>query len=151
MTDVIERYLTLGLRLGRGVDGLVDAYYGPPELADAVAAESPIAPAELAAEADSLSQTVAAAGELDAQRGGWLEDQIRGLRTYAGVLRERASRTPTRSSAATASAPSACRSMSTARRTSSSSVSCRATEICAIVSKPDATSALSSPNAWFLL
>ncbi len=41
--------------------------------------------------------------------------------------------------------------MSTARRTSSSSVSCRATEICAIVSKPDATSALSSPNAWFLL
>ena len=27
-----ERYLQLGLRLGRHVDGLVDAYYGPAEL-----------------------------------------------------------------------------------------------------------------------
>ena len=25
-----ERYLELGLRLGKHVDGLVDAYYGPP-------------------------------------------------------------------------------------------------------------------------
>ena len=83
---MIERYLTLGLRLGRHVDGLVDAYYGPPELADAVTAESPIAPAELAAEADALAQSVAFAPGLDAQRRGWLEDQIRGLRTYAGVL-----------------------------------------------------------------
>ena len=86
MTDVIERYLTLGLRLGRHVDGLVDAYYGPPELAAAVEAESPIAPGDLAAEADSLAQSVAAAPELDPQRRGWLEDQIRGVRTYAGVL-----------------------------------------------------------------
>ena len=86
MTDVIERYLTLGLRLGRHVDGLVDAYYGPPELADAVAVEPLIDSAELAAEADSLAQSVAAAPELDGQRRGWLEDQIRGVRTSAGVL-----------------------------------------------------------------
>ena len=31
-----ERYLELGLRLGRHVDGLVDAYYGPPELKEQV-------------------------------------------------------------------------------------------------------------------
>ena len=86
MTDVIERYLTLGLRLGRHVDGLVDAYYGPPELADAVEVEPLIDSAELAAEADSLAQSVAAAPELDGQRRGWLEDQIRGVRTSAGVL-----------------------------------------------------------------
>ncbi len=29
---VAERYIELGLRLGRHVDGLVDSYYGPPEL-----------------------------------------------------------------------------------------------------------------------
>ena len=48
MSDVVERYLTLGLRLGRHVDGLVDAYYGPPELAAEVEAEDPVEPAELA-------------------------------------------------------------------------------------------------------
>ena len=37
MTVVVERYLPLGLRLGRHVDGLVDAYQGPAELPQAVA------------------------------------------------------------------------------------------------------------------
>ena len=30
---LVEEYLTLGLRLGRHIDGMVDAYYGPPERA----------------------------------------------------------------------------------------------------------------------
>ena len=34
-----ERYLLLGLRLGRHVDGLVDAYYGPLELKEQADAE----------------------------------------------------------------------------------------------------------------
>jgi hypothetical protein len=72
-----ERYLRLGLRLGRHVDGLVDAYYGPPELKDEVDAEPLADAATLAADADELL------GELDE---GWLYDQVRGLRTYAGVL-----------------------------------------------------------------
>ena len=38
--NVVERYLLLGLRLGRHVDGFVDAYYGPPELAAQVDAEA---------------------------------------------------------------------------------------------------------------
>ncbi len=85
MTDVVERYLTLGLRLGKHVDGLVDAYYGPAELAQAVDAEQLLDAADLATEADSLASAVQGA-DLDVQRKGWLGDQVRGLRVYAGVL-----------------------------------------------------------------
>jgi hypothetical protein len=86
VADVVERYLTLGLALGRHVDGLVDSYYGPAALAEAANADPPVAPAELATEAEALAADVAGADELDAQRRGWLSDQIEGLRTYAGVL-----------------------------------------------------------------
>src|SRR5262249_25077854 len=72
-----ERYLELGLRLGRHVDGLVDAYYGPPELQEQVDAEEPVDPAQLAADGG------ARAAELD---DGWLRDQVRGCATYAHVL-----------------------------------------------------------------
>ena len=75
--SVAERYLRLGLQLGRHVDGIVDAYFGPPELAAAVDAEPPVDPAMLVSSADALL------GELD---DGWLRDQVSGLRTYAGVL-----------------------------------------------------------------
>jgi hypothetical protein len=72
-----ERYLELGLRLGRHVDGLVDAYYGPAELKEQVDAEEPLEPWQLAADADAL------AAELE---DGWLFDQVRGCATYAHVL-----------------------------------------------------------------
>jgi hypothetical protein len=72
-----ERYVRLGLRLGRHVDGLVDAYYGPPEIKREVDAEPVADAATLAADADELL------GDLE---DGWLRDQIRGLRTCAGVL-----------------------------------------------------------------
>ena len=49
-----ERYLRLGLQLGRHVDGIVDAYYGPPELAAAVDAEPPVDPRALVADAEAL-------------------------------------------------------------------------------------------------
>ena len=72
-----ERYLRLGLQLGRHVDGIVDAYFGPPELAAAVDAEPPVDPRALVAAAEAL---------LDELEDGWLRDQVVGLRTYAGVL-----------------------------------------------------------------
>jgi hypothetical protein len=75
----VERYLRLGLQLGRHVEGIVDAYYGPPELAAAVDAEPPVDPRTLVAEAETL---------LDELEDGWLHDQVIGLRTYAGVLAE---------------------------------------------------------------
>jgi hypothetical protein len=72
-----EDYILLGLRLGRHVDGLVDAYHGPPELKEQVDAEPLADPAALVTDADAL---------LGALEDGWLQDQVRGLRTYAGVL-----------------------------------------------------------------
>ncbi|HKE51943.1 MAG TPA: hypothetical protein VKE25_10575 [Actinomycetes bacterium] len=72
-----ERYLRLGLQVGRHVDGIVDAYFGPPELAARVEAAPPIEPRTLVADAESLL------AELD---DGWLRDQVIGLRTYAGAL-----------------------------------------------------------------
>ena len=72
-----ERYLVLGLRLGRHVDGLVDAYYGPSELREEVDAED-LVPAELlAAEAEALR---------DELPDGWLRDQVHGCATYARVI-----------------------------------------------------------------
>jgi hypothetical protein len=72
-----ERYVRLGLRVGRHVEGIVDAYFGPPELAAAVDAEPLAEPAALVSAAEEL---------LDELDDGWLRDQVAGLRTYAGVL-----------------------------------------------------------------
>ncbi len=77
MRDEAEHYILLGLRLGRHVDGLVDAYYGPDELKEEVAAEPLAEPGALVADADAL---------LRGLEDGWLRDQAQGLRTYAGVL-----------------------------------------------------------------
>ena len=74
---IVERYLRLGLQLGRHVDGIVDAYYGPPELAAVVDAEPPVDPRTVVSAAEAL---------LDELEDGWLRDQVAGLRTYAGVL-----------------------------------------------------------------
>ena len=85
MTVVAERYLTLGLRLGRHVDGLVDSYCGPPKLAQAVAAETLVTATDLVAEADDLVADLELS-DLEPQRRAWLRDQVGGLRAYAGVL-----------------------------------------------------------------
>jgi hypothetical protein len=74
---IAERYLRLGLQLGRHLEGIVDAYYGPPELAAAVDAEPPVDPRALVSAAEAL---------LDELDDCWLRDQVVGLRTYAGVL-----------------------------------------------------------------
>ena len=74
---ISQRYLKLGLRLGRHVDGIVDSYAGPPEIAAAVEAEPLREPAELAADAEELL------GEVD---DGWLHDQVRGLHTCAAFM-----------------------------------------------------------------
>ncbi len=78
MTDAAaERYIRLGLQLGRHVDEIVDAYFGPSELAADVDAEPLVDPPELVSAAEAL---------LDELEDGWLRDQVVGLRTYAGVL-----------------------------------------------------------------
>ena len=77
MSGTVERYLKLGLRLGRHMDGLVDAYVGPAEIAADVDAEPLREPGALASDAEQLMD------ELD---DGWLRDQVRGLHTCAAFM-----------------------------------------------------------------
>lgn len=74
---VVERYLRLGHQLDRHVEGTVDAYFGPPELAAEVKAAPPVDPRILAADAEALLC------EID---DGWLRDQVAGLHTFARVV-----------------------------------------------------------------
>ncbi len=84
MSDLVEGYLLLGLRLGRHVDGFVDAYYGPPALAERAEAEGRLDPAGLAADARALAARL---DELDdPQRRRWLAAQLEGLETSARRL-----------------------------------------------------------------
>ena len=86
--DLVTRYLSLGLGLGRHLDGLVDAYYGPSALKDAAEAGSP---RPLGALADDARQLVA---DIDAgvdqpigvARRTWLRAQVVGLDTVARKL-----------------------------------------------------------------
>lgn len=82
----MTRYLELGLSLGRHVDGLVDAYYGPPELARRAAAQSPRAPAELVQIARTLVADLDADGSLGPARRRWLRSQVAGLHATARRL-----------------------------------------------------------------
>lgn len=106
---LVERYVVLGLQLGRHVPGLVDAYYGPRHVAARVAAEPPVAPSALVAAARRLLADLDAGLPLDgdgrgdpafapvedagAKDGGagfrrrhYLRAQVLGLLTTAEVL-----------------------------------------------------------------
>ena len=86
---LVERYLCLGLRLGRHVDGFVDAYYGPPGLAERVAAQPPVAPERLVADAAGLLAELDGGVDADAvgpSRRRWLRAQVVGLHTSARKL-----------------------------------------------------------------
>jgi hypothetical protein len=72
-----DEYIKLGLRLGRHVDGLVDAYYGPRELKVEVDAEPLRDPAELVRDAEAI---------LDKADDRWLTAQVVGLQTVARKL-----------------------------------------------------------------
>src|SRR5205085_3782238 len=74
---VAERYLELGLRLGRHEPELVDSYYGPEELRQRVDGEPLREPARLAADAAEL---------LAAIEEPWLAAQVRALETTARTL-----------------------------------------------------------------
>jgi len=92
VTGVVADYLELGLALGRHIEGLVDAYYGPATLAARIAAEPARTPAELAARARSLLAALDGgdrlddAGPEDVQRRRWLRAQTVGLLTTARRL-----------------------------------------------------------------
>jgi hypothetical protein len=85
LADLLERYLELGLALGRHVDGIVDAYFGPREVADRVAAAPLAPPARLADDARRLLADVEQS-DLDPDRRHYVAAQVRGLRTTAARL-----------------------------------------------------------------
>jgi hypothetical protein len=75
--EITERYLELCLRLGRHIDGLVDAYYGPSEISERIDGEELRDPAALVEDAGSLLASV---------DDGWLGAQLVGLETVARKL-----------------------------------------------------------------
>ena len=82
--DPVERYLVAGLRLGRHLDGLVDAYYGPPALAARISAEPVTDVAAIVAELRSLVAALDAGdGDLVPSRRRWLRSQTAGLHVAA--------------------------------------------------------------------
>ena len=99
-----SRYLELGLRLGRHVDGLVDAYYGPPEIAERVEAEEPRDPR---AWCDAAALLDALDGDASARPAAGCAPSSSGSRPLRAGSPARRSRSRTRSSAATACGRSA--------------------------------------------
>jgi hypothetical protein len=95
---LVEQYLTLGLRLGKHIDGMVDAYYGPPEQSVRVDSEPVRSPDRLAADARALLAAIDAGAPLDAAPAGagedgaapgrrhWLRAQVVGLLTTCRKL-----------------------------------------------------------------
>lgn len=88
-SPLIDRYLELGLRLGRHVDGFVDAYYGPSSIRDRVEAEPVQSPGALAATASQLLAQLDSgvdADILDPSRRSWIRAQAVGFHTSARKL-----------------------------------------------------------------
>lgn len=93
---LVERYARLGLQLGRHIDGLVDAYYGPPSWSESEAVAPLRPPSQLAGEARALIADVDAGVALDAEpvegvgaepsRRHWLRAQVAGLEVVARKL-----------------------------------------------------------------
>lgn len=85
---VVDRYLRLGLRLGRHIDGLVDAWYGPSELRAALDAEPVQAPGALQVDARRLIADLDSDADPDVSpaRRRWIRGQVVGLETVAAKL-----------------------------------------------------------------
>ncbi len=85
--DPVGRYLELGLQLGRHLDGMVDAYYGPVDLSARIDAEPLRELPALVADARSLVAGLDAGdGDLDVARRRWLRAQVTGLYASARKL-----------------------------------------------------------------
>ncbi len=100
MASLVERYVGLGLAVGRHIPGYVDAYYGPPALAERAAAGPPEDPALLVDRARALLAALDAGEPLEAagtgapdpgteagrRRRRWLRAQLVGVLTTVRVL-----------------------------------------------------------------
>jgi len=95
----VARYLLLGLGVGRHVDGLVDAYYGPPALSQRVGHAPLVDPGRLVEEGRDLIAALDTGAPLDPDSGSepfseparirrrrWLRAQVVGILTTARRL-----------------------------------------------------------------
>ena len=80
MDDLAREYLLVALGVGRLQEGVVDAYYGPPDIAAEAASRQHDA-AQLVAAAAHVRELAAA--DPDPQRARWLDAQLLGLETLA--------------------------------------------------------------------
>ncbi|MGH2640497.1 MAG: hypothetical protein ACRDGO_02230 [Actinomycetota bacterium] len=76
--EIPERYVWLCLRVGRHLDGFVDAFIGPSEMERTVDAEEPVDPNELREEAQLLLDGLGDA-DLSEDRRRWLRGQLDAL------------------------------------------------------------------------
>ena len=83
--NLAERYLLLGLRLGRLQEGLVDGYYGPEDLQALAQSGDPADPHELRTEAAELGSEIEAS-DLEPGRRAWLVSQVGALECVAELL-----------------------------------------------------------------
>ena len=83
--DVVTSYLELCLRLGRHIDGLVDAYYGPPEISKRIEEEKLRDPSGLVRDAREVLAALDEDGLVESRRR-WLRSQLGGLETVARKL-----------------------------------------------------------------
>jgi hypothetical protein len=74
------------LALGRHIDGMVDAYYGPPDLSERAAAQPIRPPHELADRARRLLADLQDGADLEPSRRHYLSGQVAGLRATAAKL-----------------------------------------------------------------
>lgn len=83
MDDLAREYLLIGLSIGELQDGIVDAYYGPPELRE-IAGQAKASPQSLARRAAELRGRLGQTD--DALRRRWLDRQLVALETLAQRL-----------------------------------------------------------------
>lgn len=84
MDDLARDYLLIALGIGELQEGIVDAYYGPPEVQQQ-ARDANLGAAALRAQAVALRSRLGDATD-DEQRKQWLDRQLLGLETIAAKL-----------------------------------------------------------------
>jgi hypothetical protein len=80
MDDIAREYLLIGLSLGELEEGIVDAYFGPPEIREQAHTEKAL-PVELIARSAALRARLDEV--TDAQRARWLDRQLIAMETLA--------------------------------------------------------------------
>jgi len=82
--DFGKEYLLLGLRMGKLIDGFVDAYYGPPELKELVESEQPLSPEKLLESCKKLQNQLINQGFIE-ERFKFLEKTLEAIEVSLNI------------------------------------------------------------------